>query len=57
MPSSAPKIGDLVRTVHHDNNKVETGIIVETQGRSYYRIKFFNYTQLSWYEEEEIEPA
>ncbi len=51
------KIGDMVKTIHHDNTKVETGIIVETHGAGYYRIKFFNYPHLSWYFDEEIKPA
>ena len=53
------KIGDMVKTIYHDNTKVETGIIVETHGAGYYyyRIKFFNYTHLKWFAEEEIEPA
>lgn len=51
------KIGDLVKTLHSDKSKVETGIIVEANGGGYYRIKFFNYSHLSWYSDDEIEPA
>jgi hypothetical protein len=51
------RIGDMVKTIHPDTTKVETGIIVETHGAGYYRIKFFNYPNLSWYFDEEIKPA
>lgn len=52
------RIGDMVKTIHPDTTKVETGIVVETHGGGYYyRIKFFNYMHLKWFGEEEIEPA
>ena len=51
------KIGDIVKTTYSDISNVGYGIIVETHGIGYYRIKFFNSPHLKWYEEYEIEPA
>lgn len=56
------KIGDMMKTIHPDTTKVETGFIVsydENNGYSgYYRVQlFYNDHHHYWFAEDEIEPT